>query len=198
MNGESAMIYCSETIATGEHACDWAKKQVPSDCLKPVDATLCYPESGKFLRRWSVTESKHVVYPHCAGVNRVPMSRFGEGGRCGRCKQPLFDGRPAESSGATFQTQLTRSDIPLLVDFWAPWCGPCRMMAPAFEQAARQLEPDVRLLKVNTEEQQAVAAQFGIRGIPTMILFAHGRELDRLSGATDAAGIIGWVRQHLR
>jgi thioredoxin 2 len=145
-----------------------------------------------------VTDSKHVVCPHCAGVNRVPVSRLGEGGNCGRCKRPLFEGRPAESGGAAFQTQVARSDIPLVVDFWASWCGPCRMMAPAFEQAARQLEPNVRLLKVNTEEQQAIAAQYGIRSIPTMVLFAGGQEVDRLSGALDAGGIVGWVRQHLR
>jgi len=144
-----------------------------------------------------VSESKHVVCPHCAGVNRVPSERLGSGGKCGRCKAQLFVGRPLEVSGAQFQTQLQRSDIPLLVDFWAPWCGPCRVMGPAFEQAAAQLEPAVRLLKVNTEEEQAIAARFGIRSIPTMILFAGGREADRMSGALDASGIVSWTRQHL-
>ena len=145
-----------------------------------------------------MSESKHVVCPHCAGVNRVPADRLGGGAKCGRCKNPLFLARPLEIGAAAFQTQLTRSDIPLLVDFWAPWCGPCKMMAPAFEQAARQLEPEVRLLKVNTEEQQAIAAQFGIRSIPTMILFAGGREIGRGSGAMDAASIVGWTRQQRR
>lgn len=143
-----------------------------------------------------MSDSKHVVCPHCGGVNRVPVDRLGAGGKCGRCKQPLFDAHPAEVNGQAFQQQLSRSDVPLLVDFWAPWCGPCKMMAPAFTQAATQLEPNVRLLKVNTEVEQAVAAQFGIRSIPTMILFAGGREVDRVAGAMDARSIVAWARQH--
>lgn len=107
-------------------------------------------------------------------------------------------GKPLETAGAEFRTQIARSDLPLLVDFWAPWCGPCRTMAPAFEQAAVQLEPNVRLLKVNTEQQQAIGAQFGIRSIPTMVLFAQGREVDRMSGAMNASGIVAWTRQHVR
>ena len=143
-----------------------------------------------------MSDSKHLVCPHCSGVNRVPAERLG-GAKCGRCKSPLFLGTPLEVGAAAFQTQFRRSDIPLLVDFWAPWCGPCRMMAPAFEQAADVLEPAVRLLKVNTEEEQAIAAQFGIRSIPTMILFAGGREQGRMSGALDANGIVTWARQQL-
>jgi thioredoxin 2 len=129
-------------------------------------------------------------------VNRVPVDRLGAGGKCGRCKAPLFDQRPLAVDQETFNRQVGRSDVPLLVDFWAPWCGPCKMMAPAFEQAAAILEPDYRLLKVNTEEQQAIAAQFGIRSIPTLVLFAGGREVARMSGAMDARNIAAWARQH--
>lgn len=145
-----------------------------------------------------MSETMHVVCPHCGGVNRVPRDRLGAGGKCGRCKQPLFSGHPVDTDAAQFDVHLARSDLPLLVDFWAPWCGPCKMMAPAFAQAAKQLEPNVRLLKVNTEAEQAVAARFGIRSIPTMILFAGGREVQRLSGALDAGSIVSFVRQNLR
>ena len=141
--------------------------------------------------------TKHVVCPECGGVNRVPVERLGAGGKCGRCRSPLFSGKSLAVAVGAFQTHLQRSDLPLLVDFWAPWCGPCRMMAPAFEQAAGMLEPDVRLLKVNTEEEQTLGAQFGIRSIPTMVLFGGGRELTRMSGALDAQGIVRWTRQHL-
>jgi thioredoxin 2 len=141
-----------------------------------------------------MTESTHLVCPHCTAVNRIPAARLAENPRCGKCREALFTGHPVELSDANFQTHISRSDVPLLVDFWAPWCGPCKMMAPAFEQAAQQLEPTVRLAKLNTDEAQATAARFQIRSIPTLALFRDGREVARQPGAMGAADIVRWVQ----
>jgi thioredoxin 2 len=130
-------------------------------------------------------------------VNRVPEQRLAEEPKCGKCRRPLFNATPIALDGAGFERFVGRSELPLLVDFWAPWCGPCRMMAPAFEQAARRLEPRVQLIKLNTEEQQAVAARYGIRSIPTLILFRGGAEIARASGAMDAAGLVAWTTKQL-
>ena len=138
----------------------------------------------------------HIVCPHCDSVNRVPESRLGDRPKCGKCGNPLFTAQPVELGDHNFQKHITRNDIPVLVDFWAPWCGPCRMMAPAMEQAASQLEPGVRVAKVNTEEARQVAGMFGIQSIPTVILFKGGREAARQSGAMDAGSLISWVNAH--
>ena len=141
-----------------------------------------------------MTESMHIVCPHCDAVNRIPARRLEHKPKCGKCHRPLFDARPVVLTAASFDRQVGRSDIPVLVDFWAPWCGPCKMMAPQFEQAAAQLEPRFRLAKVDTEAEQALGARFGIRSIPTLALFRGGREIARQPGAMGAADIQRWVR----
>lgn len=143
-----------------------------------------------------MTSTVHVVCAHCQAVNRLPTARLAEQPACGQCHRPLFTGRPVELTGATFHKHVARNDIPVLVDFWAPWCAPCRAMAPAFAQAAQQLEPRVRLAKVDTEAEQSLAVEFGIRSIPTLALFRDGREVARQAGALGAADIVRWLRAH--
>jgi thioredoxin 2 len=145
-----------------------------------------------------MSDSLHLVCPHCHAINRVPAARLGQAPNCGQCHRPLFEAHPLELTAATFDKHISRNDIPVLVDFWAPWCGPCKMMAPQFAQAAGLLEPQVRLAKVNTEAEQGLGAQYGIRSIPTLALFRGGREIARQPGAMGAQDIVNWVRTQLR
>lgn len=135
--------------------------------------------------------------PHCHRLNRVPADRLADAPDCGHCHGALTDSAPFALDADSFDTHAGRADVPLLVDFWAPWCGPCRIMAPAFAQAAAMLSPRLQLAKVDTEAQPELGARFGIRSIPTMILFLHGRELARQSGAMPAPAIVQWARQNL-
>jgi thioredoxin 2 len=138
-----------------------------------------------------------IVCPSCNSANRVPDERLSDGPTCGRCKADLFGGKPVEVNGEGLAAHVSRGELPVVVDFWAPWCGPCRMMAPEFEKAAAALEPKARFLKLDTQAHQEAGAGYGIRSIPTMILFKGGKEVARQSGAMSSAQIQAWVRQNI-
>lgn len=134
-----------------------------------------------------------IVCSHCGATNRLPEGRDRAAGKCGKCGRPLFDGQPADISAALLEKHIAKSDIPVIVDVWAPWCGPCKVMGPQFAAAAKQAEPDLRFVKLNSDENQALSGQLGIRGIPTMIMFKAGKEVARTSGAMSSSDILKWT-----
>ncbi|MGJ4946316.1 thioredoxin TrxC [Bradyrhizobium sp. HKCCYLS1011] len=140
-----------------------------------------------------MSDTFQVVCGHCGQINRLPAARTPAAAKCGKCHTPIFDGHPIEVDEAAFKRHLAHSDLPLLIDVWAPWCGPCRAMAPMFERATAELEPRVRTLKLNSDNAPDVSARFGISGIPTLLPVKGGRELSRISGAMDSQRIVAWT-----
>ena len=144
-----------------------------------------------------MSEFTHIVCPHCNGTNRVPSGKPPNEAKCGRCKKSILDTKPIELTSENIEQHLQKNDIPVIIDFWAPWCGPCKIMGPNFEQASHTFKAKVRFAKVNTEEQQSLGAHFNIRSIPTLILFKNSKEVDRISGAVDSNQLIAWLNERI-
>ncbi|MDG4813525.1 thioredoxin TrxC [Hydrogenovibrio sp. 3SP14C1] len=138
-----------------------------------------------------------IMCPHCGGLNRIPDEKLNNQPTCGKCRSALFTGQPVEMNSEQFLHALHKTDQPLVVDFWASWCGPCKMFAPTFSQAAEQLEPHAKFIKINTETEQQIAAQFNIRSIPTLAIFKNGQEVSRQSGAMDLGSFTNWVKSSI-
>lgn len=141
-----------------------------------------------------MSDSVNIVCPQCSAVNRVPTNKLKVGPKCGKCKSAVLNGVPVDLGAANFQQHISRNDLPVVVDFWASWCGPCKAMAPVFSQVAHELATNARFARVNTEQEQGIAGQFQIRSIPTLILFKNGQEVSRQSGALNAQTLTNWVK----
>jgi thioredoxin 2 len=142
-------------------------------------------------------QTRNIVCPHCDAINRIPTDKPAAQAKCGRCHKALFSGKPIPVSAKSFAVHIQRSDIPVVVDFWADWCGPCKVMAPAFERVAGELEPEVRFLKVDTEAERNLAARYDIRSIPMLIMFRKGGIVTQRAGAADAQSLRTWIQQNM-